>query len=501
MLPCKQTNFNENDILCSMNMRSVKEKKISAIVRNFVFLLAFFMVTGVFSVLSTPEVYGATTAVDVEVGYFGGPYYKKATLTDSEIAAMGTECHTYTYVDSAPAVVYNPAEGVRFTTVLGAAGIDLGAVDSFSFRSVDSGGGFYDGRTYQKGNLLDQTRSYYPMLGDHFDPRTGTAGQYADDDAVQVPTMLVLKSDWKRYYEGMVKEDFSNLNEGRKISLSFGQLSPNEEGMGARASVQWIKSIVVQYSGYPTITTNLSSWENEVGGRQKLEAYVSTPDSFLTQSIASDLQWTSSDDSVVAVDQSGNVEILAEGNATVSVKYVMGNGSSYGVDVGVTGKGEEEQEEEQEEEPENGGIGAPGDGKQDSDGSSAGGGGKGHEVSSTIEAAGKLSAIVKDSIGSGDNIGLRRDGEMIPIEAPAQKSESEEGGRKAAGEEVAGTMSWRSFDLNNDAPISDEIPPIPENPLKGVGAATIGIFGVLGVIGRTAVFYAEMGGIKNVHRG
>ena len=82
----------------------------------------------------------AGESLEVRVQYFGERGDKlrtKATFTKAELEAMGADTYCYSNVTDVGTVMVMKAYGPQVTSILDAAGIDIGSVQNVTFRTTD----------------------------------------------------------------------------------------------------------------------------------------------------------------------------------------------------------------------------------------------------------------------------------------------------------------------------------------------------------------------------
>ncbi|MDR1589150.1 MAG: Ig-like domain-containing protein [Oscillospiraceae bacterium] len=279
--------------------------------------VALFILTRSAAALDTDEYSGlAADSLTVTVGYFGGPYYEKAVFTLDELWAMDVRYVDYTFIDNMPSVVIEHVAGVTLDDLMDAAGIDLGSIQRFNFWTNDKQGGYYTSIT--KAYLIDTPRYCYYSLPDNFDYDSGAGGEYAVSDAQRVPTMMALADDWGRALAGAsFGSDYMGLNTNTRFRLVYGQTDAVERT--ASNSAKWVHLIEVTLGGAPTLTLDVSVLDLEVGSKFRSEARVQAADSVVSENAR--VEWSSSDGSVVSVDENGEIAVLREGSATVTARY------------------------------------------------------------------------------------------------------------------------------------------------------------------------------------
>ena len=284
----------------------------------------------------------AADTLTVKVGYFGGPYYEKAVFSLDELWAMDVQYRDYTFIDNMPSVVIDHVAGVTLADVMAAAGVDTGSAQSFNFWTNDKDGSYYTSLT--KSFLIDTPRYCYYSLPDNFDYDAGAGNDYATLDAERVPALIALADDWNRAPAGAsFGSDYLNLNANTRFRLIFGQTDAYTRT--ASNSAKWVHSIDVTLGGAPTLTMDESVLDLEVGSRFRSEARLIEADPVISDNAP--LLWSSSDESVAVVDESGEISVISEGSAVITASFggasasVVVNGGAGDNSAGNTEAGEE----------------------------------------------------------------------------------------------------------------------------------------------------------------
>jgi hypothetical protein len=205
---------------------------------------------------------------------------------------------------------------VTLADILDAAGIDIGSAQSFNFWTNDKQGGYYTSLT--KTFLIDTPRYCYYSLPDNFDYDYGKGNEYAALDFEQVPTVIALADDWNRALAGAsFGSDYMNLNTHTRFRLVYGQTDTTTRT--ASSSAKWIHSIEVTLGGAPTLTADESALEIEVGSRLRREARVQAADPVIAEN--AEIIWSSSDESVAAVDDTGEIIARSEGTTVITASF------------------------------------------------------------------------------------------------------------------------------------------------------------------------------------
>jgi hypothetical protein len=273
----------------------------------------------------------AADALTVTVGYFGGPYYEKHVFTLDELWGMDVVRADYTMIDNMPSVVIDHVAGVTLAGIMDAAGIDIGSVETFNFWTNDKLGGYYN--SLSKASLIDTPRYCFYSLPDNFDYDLGRGSEYATVDGVRVPTVIALADDWRRVLAGAsFGSDYTNLNESTRFRLVYGQTDAVTRT--ASESAKWIHRIEVTLGGAPTLTADSAALELEVGSKFRSQARVAAADPVIAEN--AEITWESGDESIVSVDENGEITALSEGNTVVIASYA-GQTVEISVSAGLSG--------------------------------------------------------------------------------------------------------------------------------------------------------------------
>lgn len=288
----------------------------------------------------------ARADLSVYVGYAGGPYYLKDTITDVELWAMSDGAvHEYSSFDSAYYLRKGFGRGPALSDVFQAAGVDPSAMWRFYFSTgdsyiVDDGG--YGNEAWYYGELCGTTRYYFPDYPSHVDFELRGTVYDADElwgTAQATPTIIALESSFYRI-EGADDPywgDSSLMTGDLGYRVMFGQTGPTDGN--ARNSAQMVRSITCIIGGndgsdLPEIvvdTSGLPVDENgnlvaEVGDSFTIMPGLSASDPLVSQMGVADIDWRSADEGVATVTKNadGSVTVTIVGEGAVSI------GASYG---------------------------------------------------------------------------------------------------------------------------------------------------------------------------
>ena len=149
---------------------------------------------------------------------------------------------------------------------------------------------------------------------------------YGGDDlwvgAYQVEPMLALEdyTEWDTSgfdFESYVDE--SLFSTGNRFHLFFGQQSPEEAATSSAA--KYVYKILVTFSGTPVLSSEEQNLDLIVGSDHALHVTADAEDDALTDYVQQNLQYVSSDPSVVSVDQYGRLHVNAEGDAVITASF------------------------------------------------------------------------------------------------------------------------------------------------------------------------------------
>jgi hypothetical protein len=294
-------------------------------------LRALLLLVPLLLLLAVPAKADAVTdTLEVCVGYFGwteDQYVQKAKYTwqqldDAYGGALSTQQAVYSYYNGSRTYLVL-ARGFYLRDLFEYAGVDLGSVASIDFFTKDHTNGAY--RSFTKGALFDTPRYYFPNIAASED----TGQLYAFDGggdlwtgAGGVEPMLALEdySEWDAAgSEFEQRADPSLLGTANRFHLLFGQSAPDE--VGTSSAAKYVYKILVTYSGTPVLTQDETNLDLTVGSDRTLKVAVSAEDELLNDYVSSHIAWSSSDEHVVKVDQSGHITVVGSGDASVTASF------------------------------------------------------------------------------------------------------------------------------------------------------------------------------------
>ncbi len=295
----------------------------------------------------------------VSVGYYGGPYYTKASYTESEMRSMSDGLvYQYSTFDSAVYMRKGFGRGVYLTTLLQNAGVGL---PFYAFYFVTSDTGYADTYTWLYSDLIGTTRYYYPDYPYYYDFNVGGfAAGYAEGlrrTAVVVPAILAIDSSFTRISGSTWQQewnDSSGMSTQSGYRVMYGEYGPGQ--YDSRGFAQNVLEVRCLYDGAPTITFDKSDISGEVGSSVTLTPTIHANDTTIASQGIYDIKWSTSDSSVATIttndDGSVNVNIWSEGNVTITAEFGNSANHKATATVGGTGVAPAEDEPEDEDDPE-----------------------------------------------------------------------------------------------------------------------------------------------------
>ena len=266
-----------------------------------------------------------------------------AVFSENDLKSIGAGTYYYSSITSIGTIMQTLAYGPRLSDVIAAAGIDIDSVDYVVFRTDDGSG--LDGRfsiNFSKDKIVGERWSY-PNLAKNYDQnienRTIIPKNGALSGGKKVPSVLAIKSFSTKYASVNVSESKMNYNDSYRFCLGTAKLTEGKASTRGQTSswesLKYIFGMDVILKGYPPVRgIKLSAIQEglSIGSQTQIKASISGG-AGLTES---DLDWSSSDESVASVSNSGLLTINGEGTATISAK--ASNGITATMTVTVQGK-------------------------------------------------------------------------------------------------------------------------------------------------------------------
>lgn len=266
----------------------------------------------------------AVDKLTIKIGYYGwspSDYVEKAVFTASDLYDMGCVTSDYSYWDGSKRVAIDSSMGVPLSTILDAAGIDQSSIANLDFWTADSGGGAFTSFTWQQ--LLGTKRYYFKNLPAYFsyddDGNVVCDEDGAWDEARRVSPMMALEENWTWYEIGTQDATGTdNYGTANRFRLNFGQTDPMERR--TFNSAKMVHTIYVMFSGSPVLTSGESNIDGKVGSTHQLKITAAAADEALEGVVQNNVVWSSSDSSIVEVDENGNLTFLKKGTAVVTAE-------------------------------------------------------------------------------------------------------------------------------------------------------------------------------------
>lgn len=326
-------------------------------IRFFVFVFLVGLILGQMQFFVPEKTYAAAggDTLTIRVGYFGDDrdYRVKVTFTRAQLEAMASGPYYYSNANNVGNVRGVVAEGVPITTLLNAAGIDLGSIQTIHPRTYDGVG--TDGRfgqALQMNNWINATRYYYPNLRGNTtraDDTTFVPNQGSLQGATSVPAILSVR-DYTTTdpFETLLT---TKMNSSQAYRFCAGQ-SPLQEGVQTTAAdvtsqnaAYGIFGLDICLYGSPKEATNLSldlaDTSLKIGSRKLITASVAGISGF-EDLVNKTVTWSSSNPDIISVDNTGLITVNKKGSATITATTSNGISKS----VLINGEGEDKKEEE-----------------------------------------------------------------------------------------------------------------------------------------------------------
>ena len=280
----------------------------------------------------TAAMFGALQSADanavdkltIKIGYYGwspSDYVEKAVFSASELYDMGVVTSDYTYWDGSKRVAIDSSMGVPLSTILDAAGIDQSSIANLDFWTADSGSGAFTSFTWQQ--LLGTKRYYFRNLPAYFsyddDGNVVCDSDGAWNEARRVSPMMALEENWTWYEIGTQDATGTdNYGTANRFRLNFGQTDPMERR--TFNSAKMVHTIYVMFSGAPVLTSDETNIKGKVGSSHQLKVTAAAADEALEGAVQGNVVWSSSDTSIVEVDEYGNLSFKKEGTAVITAE-------------------------------------------------------------------------------------------------------------------------------------------------------------------------------------
>ena len=262
----------------------------------------------------------STVTVSARIGT-GGTAVALKTYTLAELSALGVQEETYTVIDGLPSVVIANVRGIYLETLFADVGIS-----TYEIQRVNCYG--TDGKTdeFTGSALFERSRYRYNNLQNNYyvssDDEIIGVGDWAAGAEVVRP-MLSLAESWTRVSDGGDVSGGNKYTEENLGSMEILRIHTGMVDLSKIASTQtyWIDRFVLTlYStngtSDPTLSIDGNKTDSSVGDSYALSLYVDA--GVFENQIRSDVQWTSSDESIATVDSNGVVTIVGEGEATIT---------------------------------------------------------------------------------------------------------------------------------------------------------------------------------------
>ena len=287
--------------------------------------------------------------LEVRVQYDAEPGDKirtKTVFNNSELEAIGAHNKRFSNITRVGTIMHSAAYCVELDKIIAAAGIDLGSVKSFTFRATDGYTITFLGNDY-----IGASGWYYPELCRHAH-RFDTGGY---EDAVRLdkgaldggtddsrPSLALTSYSLKG---STLDPSYDKMSDGTSYRFFTGQTDlsylryEDEEGneafdlttendITAWDSIKYVYGLDVVLWGSPAldgISLSIASSDIKVGSKKQIQVTFEGADADIFN--ASDVTWSSSDESIATVDANGVVTVKKAGEVIITAK-VKGHSAS-----------------------------------------------------------------------------------------------------------------------------------------------------------------------------
>lgn len=411
-----------------------------------------------------------TDTLTIKIGYWGMPETEYVTKAEYHWTQLQKELPVYEQAYSyfrdkenrSYAVIVAAARGFYLEDILNHAGVNVSDVENISFYTNDYAAGAFT--SFTPSQLLSEPRYYYDNLASHINNEFNDAGiltgysvdPSAYDNREQVPTMLALESNWNTFEAGTENTNpvFSGLSTGSRFRLLFGQTDPTE--MRTNQSAKYVHTIALTIPGSPEIKGGSGDYTGKIMLSTKLGRHTVTfdvaADEAMLDTIRQKLVWTSSDDSVLRIENIA-MDPSAEYDDAVTVRIdyeVLKEGARAAIQGDFMGM--QLQGSTIETDP-----AADGDSEQDQEGGGAGKGGKsggksGGKNNGSKSGSGSVSAAAPPASGNTSperRLSLTPQGGTVTAAQAAQAAQTQQAAQASSAEGTAESEQMVAMDLES----------------------------------------------------